>query len=95
MFGVKTITCSHTIFTWLLSAMKQLFKKFHFKFLHAFNFSYISWFLSANIVTFGHNIVHMVDSFVFPVNIPVMFYNLYEMVNIWLKKMLNTIYYFY
>ena len=36
---IKTITCSHTIFTWLSSAMKQLLEKFYFEFLHAFSFS--------------------------------------------------------
>ena len=35
--SLKT-TCSHIIFTWLSPAVKQLLEKFHFEFLHAFNF---------------------------------------------------------
>ena len=37
---LKTTACTHTIFTWMSSAMKQLLEKFNFKLLHAFNFFY-------------------------------------------------------
>ena len=60
-----TTTCSHTIFTWLSSTMKQLLEKFNFELLHAFNFSF-TWNKEAsscrkNILSFRHNIPYMVN----------------------------------
>ena len=36
---VKTTVCSHAIFAWVSFAMKNVFRKFCFKFLHALNVS--------------------------------------------------------
>ena len=60
-----TTTCSHTIFIWLSSTMKQLLEKFNFELLHAFNFSF-TWNKEAsscrkNILSFRHNILYMVN----------------------------------
>ena len=60
-----TTTCSHTIFIWLSSTMKQLLEKFNFELLHAFNFSF-TWNKEAsscrkNILSFRHNIPYMVN----------------------------------
>ena len=60
----------NTIFAWLLSAIKQLLRKFHFEFLHTFNLTW-KWSKEAsscryNIVTFRHNIAYVVNSFVVP-----------------------------
>ena len=60
-----TTTCSHIIFIWLSSTMKQLLEKFNFELLHAFNFSF-TWNKEAsscrkNILSFRHNIPYMVN----------------------------------
>ena len=65
---VKITLCSHAIFIWLSTVAKQLHKKFHFEFLHAFNFS-STWNKEVssywqNSLTFRHNGAYMVNSVV-------------------------------
>ena len=43
-------------------------------------------------MTFQHNIPYMINSFIFSLDIPVVIYILYEMVEILLEKMLKAIY---
>ena len=76
--------------------MKQLLEKFNFELLQAFSFS-CTWKKEAspcwyNIVTFRHNILYVVNSFVFPLYIPVVIKIVSEMIKILHEKMLNAIY---
>ena len=69
---------------------KQLLKKFHFKFLHIFNFPVLE--IKKNIVTFLHNTTYMVNSFLVSLEISVMVNILFEMIKILHEKMLNAVY---
>ena len=75
--------------------MKQLLEKFNFELLQAFSFS-CTWKKASpcwyNIVTFWHNIPYVVNSFIFPLDIPVVIKILYKMIKILHEKMLNAIY---
>ena len=79
----------------MIVTFKQL-GKYHFEFLHVFNFS-CTWHKKTsscryNIVTFCHNIAYMVNSFLVSLEISVMMNILYEMIKLLPEKMLNAIY---
>ena len=91
--SVKKTKCSHTIFT-RLSSVNSCSKCFTLNSCTFFNFSYIrnkeASSYRQNIVMFRHNIAYMVNSFLVPLEIPIMINILYKMIKILHEEMLNT-----
>ena len=91
-YSLQTTTSSYSIFTKLLSAIKQVLQKINYELLHAF----CTWNNEAssclwNIMTLRLNIPYTVNSFVFPLDIPAMINISYDLIKILHEKMLNAI----
>ena len=95
-FTLKTTVYEYIIFIWTKLAMKQLLQKLYSEFLHVLNFC-CTWNRNKeisscrlNFVTFPHNLIYMVISFVFSLDITVMINVFWELIKIVNDDMLKA-----